>query len=258
MSYQDCSDMISRGHEKVTRTLTLDNVYEYIARLITEYATLFRYSVQRQDYRLVIARWDEDISWSNRYPRIIYNKGAKIPDLTEDEQVMLPDVGREAHAYLTYIIDNYYHLPDYVMFCQGNIKDHVGGLPIESFINPDYDFIAARFCNVRTWDPSNGRLVHNRPALERLSQGKMRAARLTCLEWFEKILDVRVGDSTVFSPGSVFCVSAPKIRVRPLEFYEKLREHVSDHPEPEEAHYLERSWLYIFSDKDMRVLNLNT
>jgi hypothetical protein len=85
----------------------------------------------------------------------------------------------------------------------------------------------------------------------------MRPAELTCLEWFEKVLDVRVGDSAVFNPGGIFCVSANKIRIRPIEFYRKLREYVEDHPEPEEVHYLERSWLYIFSDKDTKVLNLS-
>ncbi len=257
MSCEECTEMARRGHEKVTRTLTLNNVYEYIARLITEYATLFRYSVPSQDYQLVIARHGEDISWSDGYPRVIYNKGEKIAGLANREQVMLPNVGREAHAYLTYIIETYDHLPDYVMFCQGNIKDHVGDIAIESFINPDYDFVAAKFCNVRTWDPTTGRLLHIGPALERLKQGKMRLARLTCLEWFEKVLDVRVGDSAVFSPGAIFCVSARKIRTRPISFYEMLRDYVGDHLEPEEVYYLERSWLYIFSDRDMKVLNLS-
>jgi len=257
MSDEECEQMVRSGREKVVRTLTLENIYEYIARLITEYSSLFRYTVQSQDYHLVIARYDEDISWSNGYPRMIYNKGKEIPGLADDEQIMLPNVGRSAHTYLTYIIENYDCLPDYVMFCQGRIKDHLGNLSIESFINPDYDFIAAKFHNLRTWDPTTGRLLHVGPTLERLKQGKMRPAKLTCLEWFEKVLDVRVGDSAVFNPGAIFCVSANKIRTRSIEFYTKLREYVGDHPEPEEVHYLERSWLYIFSDKDMKVLNLS-
>jgi len=257
MSPQECSERVRRGHEKAVRTLTLENIYEYIARLITTYASLFKYSVKSEDYRVVISRCGEDISWSDGYPRMIYNKGERIAGLVDEEQVMLPNVGREAHTYLTYIIDCYEHLPDYVMFCQGNFKDQAGDFPIESFVNPDYDFVAARFCNQRTWDPTTGRLLHVGSALDLLKQGRMRPARLTCLEWFQKVLDVRVGDSAVFSPGSIFCVSASKIRARPVQFYEKLRSFVSDHPEPEEAHYLERSWLYIFSDKNMKVLDLS-
>lgn len=256
MSEEECAAMVKCGHEKVAQTLTMENVYEYIARLIIEYGTLFRYTVQSQDYQLVIARSEEDISWSDQYPRVVYNRGDKIAWLAEDEQVMLQDVGREAYAYLTYIIDNYSSLPDYVMFCQGDVPEQLGELTVGGFINPDYDFVAARFCNARTWDPTTGRLLYTGSSLESVKRGKMRPASLTCLEWFEKVLDVRVGDSTVYSPGSIFCVSSSKIRTRPIEFYEKLRNYISDHPDPEEAHYLERSWLYIFSDKEMRVLNL--
>ncbi len=256
MSNEECAAMAKRGHEKVYQTLTLDNVYEYIARLIREYATLLRYPVQSQDYRMVIARFDEDISWSDGYPRVIYNKGEKIAGLTDEEQIVLPNVGRDAQTYLTYIIDNYDHLPEYVLFCRGNIRNHVGDLTIESFVNPDYDYVAARFCNVRTWDPTTGRLLHTGTALERFRDGRMRPAGMTCVEWFEKVLDVRVGDSAIYSPGSVFCVSAGKIRSHPIEWYAMLLDFVSDHPDPEESHYLERSWLYIFSDKDTKVLNL--
>ncbi len=256
MSDQECAEIARRGHEKVSQTLTLENIYEYIARLIREYSAIFRYSVQSQDYKMVIARHDEDISWSDGYPRVIYNKGSEIPGLADGEQITLPNVGGEAHTYLTYIIDNYDRLPDFVLFCRGEIKGEQGKPTIEDYVNPDYDYVAARFCNVRTWDPTTGRLLHTGRALERFKDGSMRPAELTCLEWFDKVLDVRVGDSTVYSPGSVFCVAAGKIRSRPIRFYEKLRDYVSDHPEPEETHYLERSWLYIFSDKDMKVLSL--
>lgn len=256
LTHEEAEQIVRRGHKKVSQALTLNNVYEYIARLITDYAGLLRYKVRSRNYIVVIARYNEDIRWSDGHPRIIYNKGKEIDGIPENEQIMLRNVGREAHTYLTYIIDHYDNLPDHVMFCQGRIDDHVGARGIDAYVNPDYDFIASGFCNVREWDATTGRLNHWGPWQERIQQGKLQSAELSYLEWFEKVLRVNLGESTLYTPGAIFCVAAKNIRRRHVKFYMKLRDYVSKHSEPEEAHYLERSWLYIFSDKNMKVLNL--
>jgi protoporphyrinogen oxidase len=256
LSHEEAEQIARNGHEKVSQTLTLDNVYEYIAGLICEYATLCKFEVQQENYQLVIARYNEDISWSDGRPRIIYNKGEKIEGLPEKEQVFLPNVGREAHTYLTYVIDHYDNLPDYVMFCQGRIHDHIGSLDIDSYINPDYDFIASGMSNHIAWDPSTGRLNHIEPWLASLQQGKMRKAELGINEWFEQILRVPMQEHMLWVPAAIFCVSAKNIRRRHIKFYMKLRDFVSHHSEPEEAHYFERSWVYIFTDNNTRLLNL--
>jgi hypothetical protein len=208
-------------------------------------------------YQLVIARYNEDISWSNGYPRLIFNKGERIEGLSENEQIMLPNVGREAHTYLTYIVSNYENLPECVLFCQGRIDDHLGSCSVESYVNPDYDFIANRFCYIKEWDATSGRLKHYGTWLEMLNQGKLKASPLTYVEWFEKVLHMPLGEATFYSPGAIFCVASRNIRKRHVGFYRKLLAHLTHHSNPEEAHYLERSWFYIFARKDMRVLALS-
>jgi hypothetical protein len=69
---------------------------------------------------IVIARYNEDISWINKIPSktkiTIYNKG--IDDI-KYPSIKLPNVGRESHTYLTHIIDNYDNLADTTIFTQG-------------------------------------------------------------------------------------------------------------------------------------------
>ena len=79
---------------------------------------------------IVIARYKEDLSWIDSIPSdynvIIYDKSPanskKIPNA-----IKLPNVGREAHTYLRYIVDNYNSLPDVTVFAQGNPFDHCHG-----------------------------------------------------------------------------------------------------------------------------------
>jgi len=69
---------------------------------------------------LVIARYNEDISWLNKIKNkkiTIYNKGK---DDINKESIKLPNIGRESHTYLTHIIRNYNNLADITIFSQGD------------------------------------------------------------------------------------------------------------------------------------------
>ena len=85
-------------------------------------------------YKIVVSRYNEDISWldceiSNC---IIYNKGKP---LLIDNEIMLPNVGRESETYLHYIITNYDNLPDIIVFTKAQISDHIGKNDVTSLIN---------------------------------------------------------------------------------------------------------------------------
>jgi len=83
---------------------------------------------------LVVARYSENVSWlaALDLPGVVYNKGAALPPaLTNDAlppgfaQVSLPNVGREAHTFLTHIIANYSALPRHTAFLQGDPFAHL-------------------------------------------------------------------------------------------------------------------------------------
>jgi hypothetical protein len=100
-----------------------DTVYDFstdkLSRLIFRMHNLL-FSKKKYDLVFVIARYKENVLWLKNmsYKYVLYNKGPK--DIPENmAYINLPNVGREAHTYLTYIVDNYNNLPDYVGFLQG-------------------------------------------------------------------------------------------------------------------------------------------
>ncbi len=96
----------------------------------------------------VIAKYKEDVSWLKHLPYkfVLYDK-----DDGEDcckkkyqpycpESIKLQNVGREAHTYLTYIIDNYKNLPNFVAFMQADPFDYspLLALVIQKFKGQEY------------------------------------------------------------------------------------------------------------------------
>ena len=71
----------------------------------------------------VVCRCGEDLAWTRNVPRglavTVYDKtpppGSPWPGSTP-----LPNVGREAHAWLHHLADRYDSLPDWTIFAQGH------------------------------------------------------------------------------------------------------------------------------------------
>lgn len=76
----------------------------------------------------VIARYNEELNWLEPFIEQIeytlYNKGNQPPHFINNYH-QKPNIGRESETYLSYIISNYYNLPDLVVFLQGNPFDHI-------------------------------------------------------------------------------------------------------------------------------------
>lgn len=79
-----------------------------------------------QKMTMVVARYNENLDWLKEVPwnYIVYNKGEDLPAWIKNEIKLQDNIGREAYAYLTYIVDNYDTLPDYIIFAQGYPFDH--------------------------------------------------------------------------------------------------------------------------------------
>jgi hypothetical protein len=70
---------------------------------------------------VVVARYNENITWVNKIKNAkitIYNKGTHLPP--EYNEIILPNIGRESHTYLTHVINNYDNLADITVFTQGD------------------------------------------------------------------------------------------------------------------------------------------
>lgn len=86
-------------------------------------------TLTRRDVEIVIARWKEDIGWSDMYKsvRTIYDKSSeaeKLPDSTGGKIVKLSNLGRESYTYLWHIVNNYDKLAKVTVFTQGSVPTH--------------------------------------------------------------------------------------------------------------------------------------
>jgi len=203
-------------------------------------------------YKIVVARYNENIEWLNSEMSncIIYNKGNKLDIYNE---ILLENLGRESETYLHYIITNYDNLPDVVVFTQARISDHKGSDDINYLI-----YIKNQALNC---SKSNNFVIHN-DAENCIHFGKEWNLRqdgyflkdnyknnnqITFLEWFKNNIDTNYPDPIFVYCNAIFAVKKENIINKPLEYYKKLILEVNHHINSTEGHFFERSWYYIFS-----------
>ena len=99
-------------------------------------AAIEKKEVDRRNLQVVLVRHDEDISWSDSFAavRTVYEKpGTEFlmlpltlssgagPAAPEAASVVLPNVGKEQHAYLTHVVRNYDSLANWTVFLHGKM-----------------------------------------------------------------------------------------------------------------------------------------
>lgn len=203
----------------------------------------------RLKWEIVVARYKENPSVFEPFNGIttIYNKGSKILGKCKIE--VLPNVGRESHTYLHHVIKNYNSLANKTLFTQGEMSRTHNPYSIEQYLFTDQCRVinlcnrGETFCN-QTW----GFLKHVSHWKKEYDSGHMRKTKLTMGDWIKKVLKMQLPlkEMFQFSHGAIFSVDSSIIRSRSKQYYETIIKHVDDHVNPEEGHYMERSWNYIF------------
>jgi len=199
------------------------------------------------DRQIVIARYNEDISWAAGLPAIVYNKGAALA--TDLPQEPLPNVGRESHTYLHHILSKWDDLAEMTLFTQAGFADHLPAfMKLEQLFDPQVDMVIPHLFRMREWD-ADGRLIYPRQWKALYDTGKIKHAPLTLAQWFAARLniDLLAQSAILYTPGAMFSVGKSCIHQRPRQFYEQLLADVAHDTNPEEGHYLERAWCYIFA-----------
>lgn len=203
--------------------------------------------VRRRDpYHIVVARYNEDLSWlPNGDPKVkVYDKGSGGN---------LPNIGRESHTYLTYIVQNYENLPDVVIFTQGSMYDH-GYKSYEQFLKLSDD---KSHSNNLTHYPY-GQFFYdyntsewNSDHLYAWKEQNDPIDNLGFRKWFKTYVDVEnvhdFKEGIDFWMGAIFSIRRECILSRPKEYYKRLLEYIPKTKNPEVGHFLERSWYYIFN-----------
>ena len=181
--------------------------------------------------QFIIARYNENISWTNQFDnKIIYNKGNTL-----ENSIQLPNVGREAHTYLYHIINNYNNLAEFTCFLQGNPFDHSPNL----------------FNNINEFKYDIGYYNLASRVLETKIVGCIHESGLPIKEHYNYLFkDTLYNISNtkfLFGAGAQFIVSKEIIHLHPLNFYENLIKLTDYSDRACGAWTLERLWSLIFS-----------
>jgi hypothetical protein len=203
----------------------------------------------KNKFQIVVARYNEDISWLLPYKdiTIIYNKGDYHPLLSKFETIQLNNVGRESHTYLYHIINNYENLKDTTIFFQGNISDHSEKiLDIEDYFQNN-DFIG-KLDNYEINKLKN-EIIHFGKYKTDLKQGNLKKCDLTPYDWITKIIGIKINNDnfTKVVWNANFSIKKHLILNKPLSFYKNILRFINNHYNPEEGHFLERTWYLIFN-----------
>ena len=203
------------------------------------------------DYEVVVAHYDEDLDWlaSQAHHCHIYHKGDEMkPRFQYQQWEKLPNVGREGHTFLHHIITNYNSLANVTVFVQGSLKEHSGSDcygNITDYVNGTLskDLVYRRGTKEASWE----RIHHIGKYLNSLKDGRMRSSKYTFGEFYETVFFSPHPLDIVISYSACFAVTRERIQRHPKELYQRMISYLSDHPNPEEGHYVERLWVHLFS-----------
>ena len=212
----------------------------------------------KPEYEIVVAQYNENLAWLKPYANncLVYHKGGQSgPQFPVKRWEALPNVGRESHTYLYHIIEHYYSLADITLFLQPDFDRHKsrGGAfsNIKHYFKHCKRFGFGFSTHTSYGDSAWGKIENWIPKWERIiERGEMRRTNQTLGEFWESIFGVPHPVQYRKTFGGIFAVSRKRIMARPKSFYEKVMSYVSDHPNPEEGHYLERLWVEIFSEPE--------
>jgi hypothetical protein len=158
--------------------------------------------------QLVVARYSESLDWlqqiNSEYQINVYNKGNAI---NNSFTTNLENIGREAHTYLKYIVDNYDNLAETIVFCQGNPFPHCQNF-IEQINLTKIDSFQWLANSLFDSDPFGKPHHHLHVDIKSFLQ--------------VALPDIEVPANFKFGPGAQFIVTKETILSKPKEVYEKM------------------------------------
>jgi hypothetical protein len=206
--------------------------------------------------QLVISRYGENLDWlmkwRDEFDIIVYNKGEKI-DNNNYTVVELPNYGRESQTYLHHIVENYDSLYDGTIFLQGDIKD----IGINVFKNlmqyvveiENNGFSASNigFFNETLWNDID--FLSDPRYKSQVESGFLKLSEIKFKDYVQNHFN-KIPQITPVCWCGCFGVRKDFILSRTKDFYQRLLESFPNHHNPEEAHFLERMWAYIFTENN--------
>lgn len=210
---------------------------------------------------IVIARYNENITWLAGLENIditVYNKGDnnfwRPSEPRENNYIVksLPNIGREAHTYLTHIIENWDDLADYTVFCFGLPFDHSANFlselhNVQNSYNYDMLNETKTLPDFHVFTNSQLGFIHEQiNTVYPFPNGKQISIGPKFVELYETLFSQEYTKSTIdFTPAGIWMLSKDRIQSLKFRFYEELMKYV------EKEYYapwvLERLWENIFN-----------
>jgi hypothetical protein len=190
---------------------------------------------------IIVARYNENIEWTKDFSKvIIYNKGSKLEG--EYNEILLENVGREAHTYYKYIYDNYDKLDDYTIFLQGNPFDHSPNI-IENL----HKIVNNKKLDIHFEYLSEQLLYCNLTRCKHHDKLPLQAVYNYLFNDNKQNMMFKTNFNFKFGAGAQFIVSRNQILKRPKEFYLKLIKLLEYNVNPMEGYVIERFHKIIFN-----------
>lgn len=212
-------------------------------------------------YKIIVSRYDEGIEFFDTEMNncIIYNKGEP---LGIENEILLPNVGRENETYLHYIIDNYNNLPDIVLFTRAKINQYIPDINTvlelknrainsalvygksETNLCHNINMCTNDYCGLcvyisekpyNSYSPKyfEGNYLNNTPVL--------------FTDWFKQNIDSNFPNIVSMYLMNCFAVKKETILNHSIDYYQKLIVNVNHDVNPAEGNFFDRCWYHIFS-----------
>jgi len=209
----------------------------------------------RDNVKVIIAKYNENVAWATElgYDYVVYDKSADPLKNT----MVLDNIGRESHTYLTHIVRNYDDLAEVNVFVQGNPFDHIddrkqGDVALLRILIAEVVEKGVPFKGFAWFKLKCDRL--GRPHDLRKPENEGRWAGwgkdIPVGDVFEKLFQAEFPKQLVVrAPAGLFAVTGKRIRTRPLAFYEYALSLIEADPDDRNntGHAFERLWQHIFN-----------
>jgi hypothetical protein len=199
--------------------------------------------MQTHSYTLLLARHGELLKWTDYLPPkedrsyriVVSNSGGSGVGSSADEEISVPNSGREAGHYLRYIVSHYEDLSDVTVFLQANPWPHVPHdvLPLLEILYGKPSF-PHPFCYVGGKYSGPGHPVTPWSATD----------HVLSLGWQRRTYP----EGVPFQIGAQFYVKRDVVHRRPVSHYERILS-AADEPEMSLAHALEGHWGNVFDHR---------
>lgn len=194
---------------------------------------------------LVVSHYNGELDWIREvrslFQRVtVYHKGPMPLHLEPDlgaEVVPLPNVGREAHTYLTHVVRRYGDLADRTVFSQDGYADKLSPDAFrricqgEALINHQTVDVPWEHSIVQYWPSYKGVPMHPTGLNQRA--------------FFDRYILRNAGvEECAWLNGAYVTVRRDEIQRRPCATYERLLSEtgLSEQVNPEAAYLMERAW----------------